>query len=135
MLPSQEPQALDRSTMYMQLRTALLPEGIQHQSPFPKHDGMQNLSAKAAQQVQAVDLSQWLFQNTRQSEHVSVEMNIAGAEYDIIEKLIADGSALLINSINIVWHRELQPQKAEWPVHIEEALGRFNIQQNLQGIA
>ena len=50
----------------------------------------------------AIDLSQWLFQNARESnvnivDVVAVDVAAAGAEFDAIAQLIVDGSILRID--------------------------------------
>ena len=76
----------------------------------------------------ATDLSRWLFQNVQVADHVAVQMDIAGAEFEVMEQLIADGSILLIDDMDIVWHAELQPGLAEWPEMLEQMASKLGIQ-------
>ena len=118
--------AANKSTAYTQLRAALLP-GIAQDLAQQQYVSMQQDSS-AHVQVQGIDFSQWLLQNVVQSDHVALHMDIAGAESNVIAKMIADGSVLLIDNIEIFWHTELQPVLAEWPHHVEQILENLGVQ-------
>ena len=118
--------AANKSTAYTQLRAAKLQGNAQDQTQRQSAN-VQHQSALHVQ-VQGVDFSQWLLQNTMQHDHVALHVDIAGAERDVIAQLIADGSVLLIDSIEIVWHKDLQPELAEWPRHIEQILDNLGVQ-------
>lgn len=77
-------------------------------------------------QVQALDFSRWLLQNVRQEDHVYLQMNAAGAEYLILEQLIADGSILLVDEIDIVWHDDTT--RVAWPGIVENLLTKLGLQ-------
>ncbi|DBA87852.1 TPA: hypothetical protein ACH3X1_004849 [Trebouxia sp. C0004] len=87
--------------------------------------------------VQTVDFSRWLVQNVGEGDYIAVQMNIAGAEFHVIEKLISDGSILLIDDLYIVWHEELGPAFGKWREGLESLATKLGIQchsdrQNLQ---
>lgn len=79
-------------------------------------------------QVQALDFSRWLLQNIRKDDHVYLQMNAAGAEYLILEQLIVDGSVLLVDEINIVWHDEDISFSAGWPDLFEDIMTKLGLQ-------
>ena len=54
--------------------------------------------------VQALDFGRWMRCNFSISDYVVVKMNVEGAEYDVIPKMIQDGSIKLINELHIQWH-------------------------------
>lgn len=77
-------------------------------------------------QVQALDFSRWLLQNVRQEDHVYLQTNAAGAEYLLMEQLIADGSILLVDEISIVWHDDTA--MVAWPELVESILTKLGLQ-------
>ena len=78
--------------------------------------------------VQTVDFSQWLFQNVGEGDYIAVQMNIAGTEFHVIERLISDGSILLIDDLYIVWHDELGPAFGKWREVLESLATKLGIQ-------
>ena len=76
-------------------------------------------------QVQALDFSRWLLRNIRQEDHVYLQMNAAGAEYLIMERSIVDGSILLVDEINIVWHDNTA--MVAWPELVENILTKLGL--------
>ena len=77
--------------------------------------------------VQAVDFSKWLMQNTRPQDSVVVKMDIAGAEFDVLEKMVVDGSVMLVDVMDITWHEDLRPELRNWPLMYEQILQMLNI--------
>ena len=78
--------------------------------------------------VQTVDFSQWLIQNAGEGDYITVQMNIAGTEFRVIEKLISDGSILLIDDLYITWHEELGPAFGKWREVLESLASKLGIQ-------
>lgn len=54
--------------------------------------------------VETVDFSNWLKENVSEDDYVIVTFDIEGAEYDVIDKLIADKTISLINKIYVEFH-------------------------------
>ena len=80
------------------------------------------------QSVQAIDFSKWLLQNTRPQDFVVVKMDIAGAEFDVLKRMVVDGSVVLVDVMDITWHEDLRPELRDWPLMYEQILQRLNIQ-------
>jgi FkbM family methyltransferase len=59
--------------------------------------------------VPCFDFSAWLMRTFNLSDHVTVKMDIEGAEYDLLEKMIADRSILLVNELVCEWHYDRYP--------------------------
>lgn len=55
--------------------------------------------------VEAFDFSNWLAETVTAQDYVIVKMDIEGAEYDVLEKIIRDGNAGLIDELIIEWHQ------------------------------
>ena len=62
-----------------------------------------------AKKVQAIDLSSWMLKNFSEKDNIILKMDIEGSEYDVLEKMIKDGSIYLINELWIEFH----PKKAK----------------------
>ncbi len=57
-------------------------------------------------QVECVDFSMWLAENVTAAEHVTVKLDIEGAEHDVLWKLIEDGTITLIDKLYVEFHLE-----------------------------
>ena len=57
-----------------------------------------------ALKVDAIDFSEWIFQNTVAEDVVVVKMNIEGAEYDVVPRLVETGAIEHIDHLFIDWH-------------------------------
>lgn len=69
-----------------------------------------NLSAIDYRQpvrVEAVDFSTWLGRNFLPEDYVIVKMDIEGAEYDVLEKVVADGNLAVIDELIIEFHQHM----------------------------
>lgn len=71
-------------------------------------------------QVQGFDFSQWLIQF--KWEHIIIKMNIEGAEYPILQKMIKDGTDKLVDTIMVEFHSKKMDNHLKW----------FNIEQEIQ---
>jgi FkbM family methyltransferase len=54
--------------------------------------------------VRTIDLSKWFRQNTRLFDYVILKLDVEGAEYDVLEKMIRDGTIRRVNHLFIEWH-------------------------------
>jgi FkbM family methyltransferase len=54
--------------------------------------------------VKAIDFSKWIIENFEKSDYIICKMNIEGAEYDILEKMLKDNSIDYIDKLFISWH-------------------------------
>jgi FkbM family methyltransferase len=52
----------------------------------------------------SLDFSKWLQDNFTESDYIVLKMDIEGAEYDVLNKMIDDGSINLINKAYIEFH-------------------------------
>ncbi len=64
-------------------------------------------------QVEAFDFSAWLGANFCPQDYVIVKMDIEGAEYDVLEKVIADGNLPVINELIIEFHHGMNTDISE----------------------
>ncbi|MEU6718027.1 FkbM family methyltransferase [Nonomuraea sp. NPDC046802] len=63
--------------------------------------------------VPALDFSAWLRRTIAPDDDVIVKMDIEGAEYPVLTKLVADGTIDLISVLYIEWHYDRFPAMAK----------------------
>jgi len=56
--------------------------------------------------VGAIDFSSWVLRNFSINDYIILKMDIEGAEYEVLSKMIKDGSINYINELYIEWHHE-----------------------------
>ena len=56
------------------------------------------------EQVECVDFSRWLLETFSSEDYLVTKMDIEGAEYEVLEKMIKDGSIGLIDELYVEWH-------------------------------
>ena len=54
--------------------------------------------------VPCIDFSKWLSNNFNEDDYIILKMDIEGAEYEVIPKLLKDGTINLIDVIYLEWH-------------------------------
>jgi FkbM family methyltransferase len=57
--------------------------------------------------VDAIDFSRWLAKNSTPDDYVIIKMDIEGAEYDVIEKIISDNNHNLVDELIIEFHQDM----------------------------
>jgi FkbM family methyltransferase len=63
-----------------------------------------NIDKDCPVKAEAIDFSKWLDNTVHPDDYVVVKMNIEGAEYDVIPKMIKDLTINLIDELYIRWH-------------------------------
>jgi len=63
-----------------------------------------NLDKEHPQKIPCIDFSKWIKDNFQKEDNIIIKMNIEGAEYDILEKMIADGTIDYINTLFCQFH-------------------------------
>lgn len=54
--------------------------------------------------VTTVDLSAWILANTSPADYVILKLDIEGAEYDVLEKMLRDRSVQRVTHLFVEWH-------------------------------
>jgi len=54
--------------------------------------------------VECIDFSEWVRKNFDKKQYIICKMNIEGAEYNILEKMLSDGTLEYINKLFVSWH-------------------------------
>ena len=74
--------------------------------------------------VPCFDFSQWLVRNFALNDEVTVKMDIEGSEYDVLEKMVTDGSIKLVRKLICEWHADRYPHiEAERHKTLKERVG------------
>lgn len=70
-----------------------------------RHDGgVGELDKNHPIRVQTIDLSNWIIRNFRKNDLVILKLDIEGAEYEVLNKMINDGAIDYIDKLYIEWH-------------------------------
>ena len=77
-------------------------------------------------EVKCIDFSKYLKKTVNENDYVICKMDIEGAEYDVLGKLIDDNSIDLIDKIYIEWHNHLLKTNYDTQAFIDE-MKRRNI--------
>jgi FkbM family methyltransferase len=59
--------------------------------------------------VPSVDFSQWLARRFSPGDNITVKMDIEGAEYAVLEKMLADGTLSMLKMLRCEWHQDRFP--------------------------
>lgn len=63
-----------------------------------------NLNSKKIFRVKTIDFSNFILKKFDKNDHIVLKMDIEGAEYEVLNKMIKDGSMDYIDIIYIEWH-------------------------------
>lgn len=74
---------------------------------WKKPDYIDNSWIDKSLEVKCIDFSNYLKNTVKQDDYVICKMDIEGAEYDVLGKLIDDDTINLIDEIYIEWHNHL----------------------------
>ena len=67
-------------------------------------DGTLRQNFKTSAEVPCIDLSEFIRTNFKPDDNIVIKMDIEGAEYDTLEKMIVDKTIDYINYISVEWH-------------------------------
>jgi len=63
-----------------------------------------HLNKKKPEKVPCVDFSKWLLNHFDADDEITLKMDIEGAEYKVLRKMIDDGSIGLVNRVYVEFH-------------------------------
>ncbi|XP_077985346.1 uncharacterized protein LOC144439991 [Glandiceps talaboti] len=70
-------------------------------------DTKKDVNKNEAIQVDSIDLSAWLTEHVRPVDFLVMKMNIEGAEFEILDKLLDDNTFCLIDGLFIFYHAKI----------------------------
>lgn len=62
-------------------------------------------------QIPCLDLSEWIKNKSKDISFLAVKLDIEGAEYNVLEKMIKDETIDLVDHLFIEWHARFFPDK------------------------
>jgi len=65
-------------------------------------------------EVPMINFSKWMLDNLKEDDYVVLKMDIEGAEYNVLEKVIESGASKFINKIYIEWHSTMFTDKESY---------------------
>lgn len=78
--------------------------------------------------VESIDISQWILDNFSKDDFIVLKMDIEGSEYQVLPKMIKDGSIGYINHAFIEWHDWVMPEYSSKTSELMNALRESNVQ-------
>ena len=55
-------------------------------------------------EIESIDISNWIKTNLSEQDLIVMKLDIEGSEYNVLEKMISDGSINYINKLFVEWH-------------------------------
>jgi FkbM family methyltransferase len=77
-------------------------------------------------EVPKIDLSEWMLVNLKLEDFVILKMDIEGAEYDVLEKIIETDAIKLINKVYIEWHSYMFTDPEKYKSRENLIINEFN---------
>ena len=77
--------------------------------------------------VESTNFSRWLDENAKDKDRVVVKMDIEGAEFDVLQKCIEDGTIKYVSEINIEWHDWYLPQMKDRKHYLIQEMNRLGV--------
>jgi FkbM family methyltransferase len=78
-------------------------------------------------QVDCIDFSEWLKQNVSPRQHVTLKLDIEGAEYDVLWKLINDKTIELVDKLYVEFHHTIMTDKTDCHNRLIEKLNSIGL--------
>lgn len=69
-----------------------------------------NLDKDNPIKVESVDISSWILNTFNEDDHIVLKLDIEGAEYDVLEKIISTGAIKYIKTLYIEFHQDRIPE-------------------------
>lgn len=79
---------------------------------------------KNARLVDTFDLSKFILDNFSKEDHLVVKLDIEGAEYEVLDKMILDGSLDYVDTLIVEWHNHLLEKKYDQDYFMREIMKR-----------
>lgn len=96
-------------------------DAVRHRWQFGKtgvSDGSILVPARHASNnitVDAINFSSWLLQNMEPADFVVLHVDINAGEFELLYRMVVDGSILLVDRLCVKWNDVLLTEYAEWP--------------------
>jgi FkbM family methyltransferase len=77
-------------------------------------------------EVPCFDFSRFISDNFSKDDEIVVKMDIEGSEFDVLEKMILDGTIEYINHISVEWHARFFTNKEETELREKLLIEKLN---------
>jgi len=77
-------------------------------------------------EVPQIDLSEWMITNLQPEDFVILKMDVEGAEYDVLEKIVDAGAINLIDKVYIEWHSHMFTNPEKYKAREMILMNEFN---------
>lgn len=88
-------------------------------------DSTEKLDEENAVEVEVVDFTEFIRKNFEPDDYVIVKLDVEGAEYDIIPKLMESGVINFLDELYIEWHDEFFPDRASEGEKLRQQLKKY----------
>lgn len=85
-----------------------------------------NLDKENYLNVKCIDFSSWIMDNFSRDQYIILKMDIEGAEYEVLSKMVRDGTMEYINKLFIEFHFEKIDIAPEHHTELLDQLNRFD---------
>lgn len=82
---------------------------------------------KVSDEVECIDLSEFISTNIDLNENIILKLDIEGAEYEVIDKMIDDDVLRHINTIAVEWHPHMRKDECKDISYYVDEFRRHNI--------
>jgi len=79
-------------------------------------------------QVECVDFSKWLIENVMPHHNLSLKLDIEGAEYDVLWRMIDNNTISMVDNLYVEFHSDTIPEKKETEKKLIEALRECGVE-------
>ena len=68
---------------------------------------------KIQKQVECIDFSKFIKENFNETDNINCKLDIEGSEYDLLERMIQDGTVKYFKHLSVEWHSRFFNNKQE----------------------
>ena len=76
-------------------------------------------------EVSCFDFSKFIQENFSKEDNIIIKMDIEGSEYDVLEKMIEDGTIEFVNHLAVEWHARFFTNKEETQIREEKLIEKL----------
>jgi FkbM family methyltransferase len=99
-------------------------------NPWGLADG-EDTHFKRQEEIPCFDFSSFIQENFTKEDNIIIKMDIEGSEYDVLEKMVADGTLEYVNHISVEWHSRFFRNQEETQKREEQLLEKLKSYKDL----
>ncbi len=82
---------------------------------------------KVSDEVECIDLSEFILKNIDTHQKIILKIDIEGAEYEVLDKMIDDDTLRYIDTIAVEWHPDMRKNGCKDRSYYEDEFKKHNI--------